>query len=132
LKLVLQLLGNTQVVFFDGDNSQGEFYSVALTNNYQQADTGTKMTHIGKIHEVGLFLKGFLLVNQNSYRGLVNVTTKAVGAKIIHSVILWKSIECKYFPVISVQNSTTKSNMKPQHRKSVKSKFFIFYSEAFV
>jgi Fe-S cluster assembly scaffold protein SufB len=46
LKLALQLLGNTQL-YFDGDNSQGEFYS-ALTNNYQQADTGTKMTHIGK------------------------------------------------------------------------------------
>jgi Fe-S cluster assembly protein SufB len=53
-----------------------------LTKYYQQADTGTKMTHIGKkIHEVGLFLKGFLLVNKNSYRGLVNVTTKAVGAR---------------------------------------------------
>jgi Fe-S cluster assembly protein SufB len=44
------------------NNSQVNFYSVALTNNYQQADTGTKMTHIGKNSQVGLFLKGFLLV----------------------------------------------------------------------
>ena len=47
-----------------GDNSKGEFYSVALTNNFQQADTGTKMIHLGKKQKVKLFLKGFLVVIQ--------------------------------------------------------------------
>jgi Fe-S cluster assembly protein SufB len=45
-------------LYFDGDNSQGEFYSVALTNNYQQADTGTKMTHIGKNSRSRIISKG--------------------------------------------------------------------------
>jgi Fe-S cluster assembly protein SufB len=68
-------------LYFDGDNSQGEFYSVALTNTYQQADTGTKMTHIGKNSRSRIISKGISANPKNSYRGLVNVTTKAVGAR---------------------------------------------------
>jgi Fe-S cluster assembly protein SufB len=61
-----------------GDNSKGEFYSVALTNNYQQADTGTKMIHIGRNTRSRIISKGISAgKSKNSYRGLVNVTNKA-------------------------------------------------------
>ena len=61
MKLDLQLLGNTQVAS-KGDNSQGEFYSVAITNNFQKADTGTKMIHLGKNTKSKIISKGSLLV----------------------------------------------------------------------
>ena len=65
-----------------GDNSIGEFYSVALTNNYQQADTGTKMVHIGRNTKSRIVSKGISAgFSQNSYRGLVKVSPKAEGAK---------------------------------------------------
>ena len=65
-----------------GDGSQGEFYSVALTNNYQQADTGTKMIHIGKNTSSTIISKGISAGHsQNSYRGLVRVATNADGAR---------------------------------------------------
>jgi Fe-S cluster assembly protein SufB len=65
-----------------GDNSQGEFYSVALTNNYQQADTGTKMIHIGKNSRSRIISKGISAgKSKNSYRGLVSVTNKAIWCK---------------------------------------------------
>ena len=67
-----------------GNNSQGEFYSVALTNNYQQADTGTKMIHIGKNSRSQIISKGISAgQSKNSYRGFVNLTNKAIGAKFI-------------------------------------------------
>ena len=60
-----------------GDNSVGEFYSVAVTNNYQQADTGTKMIHIGKNTKSTIVSKGISAVRgQNSYRGLVKILKK--------------------------------------------------------
>ena len=63
-----------------GDNSTGEFYSVAVTNNYQQADTGTKMIHIGKNTKSTIVSKGISAgFGQNSYRGLVKVLKKAEG-----------------------------------------------------
>jgi Fe-S cluster assembly protein SufB len=66
-----------------GDNSQGEFYSVALTNNYQQADTGTKMIHIGKNSRSRIISKGISAgKSKNSYRGLVSVTNKAWSKKL--------------------------------------------------
>jgi Fe-S cluster assembly protein SufB len=84
------LLGNIQVVYLVGDNSQGEFYSVALTNNYQQADTGTKMIHIGKNSRSRIISKGISAgKSKNSYRGLVNVTNKALEQEIILNVILY-------------------------------------------
>ena len=65
-----------------GDNSVGEFYSVALTSNYQQADTGTKMIHIGKNTRSRIVSKGISAGNsQNSYRGLVKISKSAENAK---------------------------------------------------
>ena len=65
-----------------GDNSTGEFYSVALTNNYQQADTGTKMIHIGKNTKSTIISKGISAGHgQNSYRGLVKITKGASNAR---------------------------------------------------
>ena len=65
-----------------GDNSVGEFYSVAVTNNYQQADTGTKMIHLGKNTRSTIVSKGISAGHsQNSYRGLVKVSPKAEGAR---------------------------------------------------
>src|SRR6202007_2765533 len=65
-----------------GDNSVGEFYSVALTNNYQQADTGTKMVHIGKNTRSTIVSKGISSGHaNNSYRGLVRITPNAEGAR---------------------------------------------------
>ena len=65
-----------------GDQSQGEFYSVALTNNYQQADTGTKMIHIGKNTRSRIISKGISAgKSKNSYRGFVNVMNKAYGSR---------------------------------------------------
>ena len=72
----------------EGDNSVGEFYSVALTNNYQQADTGTKMTHIGRNTSSTIISKGISAGHaQNTYRGLVKVLGGAEGANypnVIH------------------------------------------------
>src|ERR1700741_1408662 len=69
-------------VILKGDNSIGEFYSVALTNNYQQADTGTKMMHLGKNTKSRIVSKGISAgVSNNSYRGLVHVGKKAVTAR---------------------------------------------------
>lgn len=69
-------------VILQGDNSVGEFYSVALTNNYQQADTGTKMIHIGKNTKSTIISKGISAGRgQNTYRGLVKVMKNAEGAR---------------------------------------------------
>src|SRR5207249_2216294 len=69
-------------VVLQGDNSVGEFYSVALTNNYQQADTGTKMTHIGKNTRSTIISKGISAGHgQNSYRGLVKIQKNAVHSR---------------------------------------------------
>jgi len=65
-----------------GDNSVGEFYSVALTNNYQQADTGTKMIHIGKKHHEHDRLEGHSAgMGRNTYRGGVKILKTAQGAR---------------------------------------------------
>ena len=69
-------------VILKGDNSVGEFYSVALTNNYQQADTGTKMIHIGKNTKSTIISKGISAgKSQNAYRGLVRMNPSAAGAR---------------------------------------------------
>ena len=65
-----------------GDNSQGEFYSIAITNGHQQADTGTKMIHLGKNTKSRVISKGISAGKSNStYRGLVSAHKKAVGAR---------------------------------------------------
>ena len=95
-----------------GNNSQGEFYSVALTNNYQQADTGTKMTHIGKNTRSRIISKGISAgKSKNSYRGLVSVLNKALGARNYSqcdSLLIGNLSNANTFPFISVQNSTSK------------------------
>ena len=93
-----------------GDNSQGEFYSVALTNNYQQADTGTKMIHIGKNTRSTIISKGISAGHgQNSYRGQVKVMKGATNARNYSqcdSLLLGDKCGAHTFPYIDVQNPT--------------------------
>ena len=95
-----------------GNNSQGEFYSVALTNNYQQADTGSKMIHIGKNTKSRIVSKGISAgFSKNSYRGLVNITNQAIGARNYSqcdSLLIGNNSNANTYPIISVQNLTTK------------------------
>ena len=95
-------------VILKGDNSVGEFYSVALTNNYQQADTGTKMIHIGKNTKSTIISAGFA---QNSYRGLVRVAPQASHARNYSqcdSLLLSDHCGAHTFPYIEVRNSSAK------------------------
>ncbi|MBI3877460.1 MAG: SufD family Fe-S cluster assembly protein, partial [Verrucomicrobia bacterium] len=93
-----------------GDNSQGEFYSVAVTNNYQQADTGTKMIHIGKNTRSTIVSKGISAGRgQNSYRGQVKVLKGAANARNFSqcdSLLLGDKCGAHTFPYIDVQNPT--------------------------
>jgi Fe-S cluster assembly protein SufB len=113
-----------------GDNSQGEFYSVALTNNYQQADTGTKMIHIGKNSRSRIISKGISAgKSKNSYRGLVNVTNKAIGARNYSqcdSLLIGNLSNANTFPFISVQNSTTKIEHEASTSKIGEEQIFYF------
>jgi Fe-S cluster assembly protein SufB len=93
-----------------GDNSVGEFYSVALTNNYQQADTGTKMIHLGKNTRSTIVTKGISAgKGQNSYRGLVKIGKNATGARNYSqcdSMLLGDECGAHTFPYIEVKNSS--------------------------
>jgi Fe-S cluster assembly protein SufB len=93
-----------------GDNSVGEFYSVAVTNNYQQADTGTKMIHIGKNTRSTIVSKGISAgFSQNSYRGLVKISPRAEGARNhsrCDSLLLGATCGAHTFPYADVQNDT--------------------------
>ena len=113
-----------------GDNSQGEFYSVALTNNYQQADTGTKMIHVGKNSRSRIISKGISAGrSKNSYRGLVNITNKAVGARNYSqcdSLLIGNLSNANTFPFISVQNSTTKIEHEASTSKIGEEQIFYF------
>ena len=95
-----------------GDNSVGEFYSVAVVNNYQQADTGTKMIHIGKNTRSTIVSKGISAgFGQNSYRGLVKVTRGATGARNFSqcdSLLLGDKCGAHTFPYIEVKNTSSK------------------------
>lgn len=95
-------------VILKGDNSVGEFYSVAVTNNYQQADTGTKMMHIGKNTRSRIVSKGISAgFSQNSYRGLVQVGKNAAGARNFSqcdSLLLGDKCGAHTFPYIEVRN----------------------------
>ncbi|MFP6626698.1 MAG: Fe-S cluster assembly protein SufB [Deltaproteobacteria bacterium] len=97
-------------VILQGDNSVGEFYSVAVTNNYQQADTGTKMVHLGKNTRSTIISKGISLGHaQNTYRGLVQVGPKAQGARNYSqcdSLLLGDSCGAHTFPYIDVRNAS--------------------------
>lgn len=93
-----------------GDNSYGEFYSVAVTNNHQQADTGTKMIHIGKNTRSRIVSKGISAgVSNNSYRGLVKVVKNAENARNFSqcdSLLLGDKCGAHTFPYIEVDNPT--------------------------
>ena len=92
-----------------GDNSQGEFYSVALTNNYQQADTGTKMIHLGKNTRSTIISKGISAgKSQNSYRGLVRVSKNADNARNYSqcdSLLLGNECGAHTFPYMDIHNN---------------------------
>jgi len=95
-----------------GDNSTGEFYSVAVTNNYQQADTGTKMVHIGKNTRSTIVSKGISAGHgQNSYRGLVKIQKTALHARNFSqcdSLLLGNKCGAHTFPYIEAKNSTAR------------------------
>ncbi len=95
-----------------GDNSVGEFYSVALTNNHQQADTGTKMIHLGKNTRSLIVSKGISAgYSQNSYRGLVKVSRRAENARNFSqcdSLLLGDKCGAHTFPYLEISNSTAK------------------------
>ena len=94
-----------------GDNSVGEFYSVALTNNYQQADTGTKMIHIGKNTKSTIISKGISAGHgQNTYRGLVKIMKGAAGARNYSqcdSLLLGDKCGAHTFPYLEVVNNSS-------------------------
>jgi len=95
-----------------GDNSVGEFYSVAVTNNHQQADTGTKMIHIGKNTKSTIISKGISAgVSNNSYRGLVKINKGATNARNFSqcdSLLMGDRCGAHTFPYIEASNSTAK------------------------
>jgi Fe-S cluster assembly protein SufB len=93
-----------------GDNSRGEFYSVAVVNNFQQADTGTKMVHIGRNTRSTIVSKGISAGRgQNSYRGLVKIQKSAQNARNFSqcdSMLIGNQCGAHTFPYIEVKNST--------------------------
>lgn len=95
-----------------GDNSTGEFYSVAVTNNYQQADTGTKMIHMGKNTKSTVVSKGIAAGHgQNSYRGLVKVLKNASNSRNFSqcdSLLLGNRCGAHTFPYLEVDNQSAK------------------------
>ena len=95
-----------------GDHSQGEFYSVAVTNNYQQADTGTKMIHIGRNTRSRIVSKGISAgKSQNSYRGEVHIMKRATNARNFSqcdSLLMGDQCGAHTFPYIEVENKSAK------------------------
>ncbi|RAV28356.1 Fe-S cluster assembly protein SufB [Sinomicrobium soli] len=93
-----------------GDHSVGEFYSIAVTNNYQQADTGTKMIHLGKNTRSTIISKGISAgKSQNSYRGLVQVNSRAANARNFSqcdSLLMGNNCGAHTFPYIEAKNKT--------------------------
>jgi Fe-S cluster assembly protein SufB len=104
-------------VILKGDNSIGEFYSVAVTNNYQQADTGTKMVHLGKNTKSRIVSKGISAGrSNNSYRGLVSVAKNASNARNFSqcdSMLLGDKCGAHTFPYIEVKNNTSLKSTCP-------------------
>ena len=113
-----------------GNNSKGEFYSVALTNNFQQADTGSKMVHIGLNTNSRIVSKGISTGNsKNSYRGLVNINRKAHNSRNYSqcdSLLIGNKSNANTFPFISVQNSTSKIEHEASTSKIGEDQLFYF------
>ncbi|MEO8009885.1 MAG: Fe-S cluster assembly protein SufB, partial [Betaproteobacteria bacterium] len=115
-----------------GDNSTGEFYSVALTNHHQQADTGTKMIHIGRNTRSKIISKGISAgVSNNSYRGLVKIGAKAEGARNFSqcdSMLIGDKCGANTFPYIQVNNNTAKVEHEASTSKIGEDQLFYFAS----
>ncbi len=113
-----------------GDDSVGEFYSVALTNHKQQADTGTKMIHLGRNTRSTIVSKGISAGDSsNSYRGLVKVAPKATGARNFSqcdSMLIGQRCSANTFPVIEVQNRTAKVEHEATTSKIGEEQLFYF------
>ena len=113
-----------------GNEAQGEFYSVALTNNYQQADTGSKMIHVGRNTRSRIVSKGISAgKSKNTYRGLVNIGNKATGARNYSqcdSLLIGNLSNANTFPFISVQNSTAKIEHEASTSKIGEEQIFYF------
>jgi Fe-S cluster assembly protein SufB len=115
-----------------GENSVGEFYSVALTNHLQQADTGTKMLHIGKNTRSRIISKGISAGrSNNSYRGLVQIGPRAEGARNYSqcdSMLIGDQCGANTFPYIRVQNNTAKVEHEATTSKIGEDQLFYFQS----
>lgn len=115
----------------EGDNSVGEFYSVALTNRHQQADTGTKMIHVGKNTTSTIVSKGISAgQGQNTYRGLVDIGKNAENARNYtqcDSMLIGDKCGAHTFPYIEVKNST--ANMEHEASTSKIGEDQIFYCQ---
>ena len=113
-----------------GDDSVGEFYSVAVTNNYQQADTGTKMIHIGKNTKSTIVSKGISAGHgQNTYRGMVKILGKADGARNYSqcdSLLIGDRSGAHTFPYIEVNNSTAQMEHEASTSKIGEDQIFYF------
>jgi len=113
-----------------GRSSKGEFYSVALTNNYQQADTGTKMLHFGKSTKSRIISKGISTGNsKNSYRGLVKMRDKSLSSRNYSqcdSLLIGNCSNSNTFPIICVQNSTTQIEHEASTSKIGEEQIFYF------
>ncbi len=113
-----------------GDNSVGEFYSVAVTNNYQQADTGTKMVHLGKNTRSTIVSKGISAGHSNnSYRGLVRIAPTATGARNYSqcdSMLIGDECSANTFPYIQVRNHTAKVEHEASTSKIGEDQLFYF------
>jgi Fe-S cluster assembly protein SufB len=115
-----------------GDNSVGEFYSVALTNHYQQADTGTKMVHIGKNTGSTIVSKGISAGHSNnSYRGLVRIAPTASGARNYSqcdSMLIGQKCSANTFPYIDVRNPSGTVEHEATTSKIGEDQLFYFQS----
>ncbi|OKH16922.1 Fe-S cluster assembly protein SufB [[Limnothrix rosea] IAM M-220] len=113
-----------------GDNSVGEFYSIALTNNMQQADTGTKMIHVGKNTRSTIISKGISAgKSQNSYRGLVKMNPKADGARNYSqcdSMLIGDRAGANTYPYIQVDNQNAKVEHEASTAKIGEEQLFYF------
>jgi Fe-S cluster assembly protein SufB len=113
-----------------GDNSIGEFYSVAVTNNYQQADTGTKMIHIGRNTRSTIISKGISAGHgQNSYRGAVRILKGAAGARNYSqcdSLLMGDECGAHTFPYVEVKNSTAHLEHEASTSKIGEDQIFYF------
>ena len=111
--------GNIPAACLKGENSIGEFYSVAVANNYQQADTGTKMIHIGRNTKSTIVSKGISAGHaENTYRGLVKILPSAAGARNFtqcDSLLMGAKCAAHTFPYMEVKNATRHRRARGEH-----------------